>query len=241
MVDSGVDLRHPVLKGQDIEYRSFHSPDASEGDAEHGTAVAALLVGKPADSGLGGLLPGATLKAANMFEKNAAGSNVGHAVAMLRGLDWLMRERVSVINMSIAGGNNAVIEKAIAAVNDKGIAVVAAAGNWGRADKPAYPAAIEQVFAVTAIDSYDAIYEHANKGNYIDFAAPGVNLLTAAVGGGSRRQSGTSFAAPFLTAILALEMANGRGGNVAALQAGPEEDVLPIPARQATRKAPELS
>ena len=73
---------------------------------------------------------------------------------------------------------------------------------------------------MTAIDSYDAIYEHANKGNYIDFAAPGVNLLTAAVGGGSRRQSGTSFAAPFLTAILALEMANGRGGNVAALQAG---------------------
>jgi subtilisin family serine protease len=165
-------------------------------------------------------LPGATLKAANMFERNAAGSNAGHAMALLRGLDWLLRERVSVINMSIAGGNNAAVEKGIAAAHDKGVAVVAAAGNWGRADKPAYPAAIEQVFAVTAIDSYDGIYELANKGNYIDFAAPGVNVLTAAPGGGSRRQSGTSFAAPFLTAILALEIANGRGGNVAALQGG---------------------
>jgi len=218
MIDSGVDTSHPVLKGQDIEFRSFHSDSASMGDSEHGTAVAALLVGKPAESGLGGLLPGATLKAANMFEKSSTGANSGNVVSLLRGLDWLVREKVSVINMSIAGGNNAALERGIAAATERSVLIVAAAGNWGRADKPAYPAAIEQVFAVTAIDNYDGVYEHANKGAYIDFAAPGVNMLTAAPGGGSKRQSGTSFAAPFITAMVALEIANGRGGRPAVVQ-----------------------
>lgn len=218
MIDSGVEVGHPVLKGQDIEFRSFHSDNASPGDSEHGTAVAALLVGKPSDSGLGGLLPGATLKAANMFEKGPTGGNSGNVMSLLRGLDWLIREKVSVINMSIAGSDNAALERGIAAATERGVAVVAAAGNWGRADKPAYPAAIEPVFAVTAVDSYDGIYEFANTGSYIDFAAPGVNMLTAAPGGGSKRQSGTSFAAPFITAILALEIANGNGNTPAALQ-----------------------
>ena len=140
MIDSGVDTSHPVLKGQDIEFRSFHSDNASMGDSEHGTAVAALLVGKPAESGLGGLLPGATLKAANMFEKSSTGANSGNVVSLLRGLDWLVREKVSVINMSIAGSNNAALEKGIAAATERSVLVVAAAGNWGRADKPAYPA-----------------------------------------------------------------------------------------------------
>ncbi len=220
MIDSGVDTSHPVLKGQDIEFRSFHSDSASMGDSEHGTAVAGLLVGKPAESGLGGLLPGATLKAANMFEKSSTGANSGNVVSLLRGLDWLVREKVSVINMSIAGSNNAALEKGIAAATERSVLVVAAAGNWGRADKSAYPAAIEAVFAVTAIDTYEGVYEHANKGSYIDFAAPGVNMLTAAPGGGSKRQSGTSFAVPFITAFLALEIANGRGGSPAVVQAG---------------------
>jgi len=219
MIDSGVDTSHPVLKGQDIEFRSFHSENASMGDSEHGTAVAALLVGKPSDSGLGGLLPGAMLKAANMFEKSPTGANTGNLMSLLRGLDWLVRQKVSVINMSIAGGNNAALERGIAAATQRSVLVVAAAGNWGRADKPAYPAAIDQVFAVTAIDNYEGIYEYANKGTYIDFAAPGVNMLTAAPGGGAKRQSGTSFAAPFITAFVALEIANGRGGSPAVVQA----------------------
>lgn len=218
MIDSGVDTSHPVLKGQDIEFRSFHSENASMGDSEHGTAVAALLVGKPAESGLGGLLPGATLKAANMFEKGPTGANAGNVVSLLRGLDWLVREKVAVINMSIAGSNNAALERGIAAATERSVLIVAAAGNWGRDDKPAYPAAIDQVFAVTAIDNYKGIYEHANKGSYIDFAAPGVNMLTAAPGGGSKRQSGTSFAAPFITAFVALEIANGKGGSPSVVQ-----------------------
>ena len=44
----------------------------------------------------------------------------------------------------------------------------------------------------------------------MDFAAPGVKLWTAVPGGGGKYQSGTSFSAPFLTAIVGLEAAAGR-------------------------------
>ncbi len=64
MIDGAVDVRHPALSGQDIEYRSFHRPDGRQGQTDHGTAIAAMLVGKPA---WGGLLPGAYLMAGNIF------------------------------------------------------------------------------------------------------------------------------------------------------------------------------
>ena len=67
MIDASVDVKHPALAGQKIEFRSFHKKDRKPGSADHGTAVATIFVGKPE---WGGLLPGASLKAANMFEVN---------------------------------------------------------------------------------------------------------------------------------------------------------------------------
>jgi hypothetical protein len=212
MIDSVVDTGHPVLKDRAIEARSFHDPERKPGDADHGTAVAALLIGKPTEQGLGGLLPGATLKAANMFEKNEAGNMVGNSLALVRGLDWLVREKVSVVNMSIAGLRDAAVERAVRAASSQGVIIVAAAGNWGHDAKPAYPAAFDEAVGVTAIDTYEGLYDLANTGPYVAFAAPGVNVLTAAPGGGSKNQSGTSFAAPFLTAVIAMENARAGGG-----------------------------
>ncbi len=218
MIDSSVDESHPVFRGRDLEFRTFHSPNRQPGSDDHGTAIAALLVGRPGLNGLGGLLPGATLKAANMFEKSESGFEVGNAVAMLRALDWLVREKVAVINMSVAGNKNLMVERGIRKATEAGVVIVAAAGNWGRDDMPAYPAAFEQVIGVTAVDAEDGIYEKANRGNYIKFAAPGVTMMTAAPGGGSRQQSGTSFAVPFLTAIVGLAIKNGEGSSSATVE-----------------------
>ena len=68
---------------------------------------------------------------------------------------------------------------------------------------PSYPAAYEQVIAVTAVDKNLRGYIHANHGDYIDVAAPGVGIWTALPGVLEGYQSGTSFAAPHVTAILA--------------------------------------
>jgi len=71
---------------------------------------------------------------------------------------------------------------------------------------------------VTAIDWNNKLFRNANRGDYIEFSAPGVEMWTAFPGGGGRVQSGTSFAAPFLTALMAVEVARSNGLNLRSLR-----------------------
>jgi len=208
MIDAAVDLTHPALVGRDIEYRSFHGAGRTPGPAEHGTAIAALIAGNPADRGWGGLLPNVEIKAANMFEKNSRGKVVGNAMGLFKAMNWILSKRVHVLNLSIAGSDNKVARLVFDKANTAGLVMVAAAGNWGRADRPAFPAAYSHVLAITAVGSGHDIYDYANSGGYIDFAAPGVRLWTAVPGGG-RYQSGTSFAAPYVSVLTAVEVFRG--------------------------------
>jgi len=205
-IDSGVDLEHPALVGQQVEYRSFHRKGRRPAPKVHGTAIAAMLVG---NSKWGGLLPGATLKAASMFEvKKGSNKKTGSAIGLLKSLSWLAKKKVHAINLSIAGADNKTIRLAFNKARKIGLVLIAAAGNWGRGDRPAYPAAYKHVVAVTAINTRKLVYSHANSGKYIDFAAPGVRIYTA-VPGGAKKMSGTSFATPYITAMIAAEVAAG--------------------------------
>ena len=216
MIDAGVDVTHPALKGQNVIFRSFHKEGRKEGPKDHGTAVAAIMVGTPE---WGGLLPGAELRAANMFEYDEEGRKVGNAIGLLKAANWLIEEKVHIINLSVAGADNKVLRRIFEKALQQKLVLVAAGGNWGRSDKPAYPAAYKGVVAVTAISDQGLIYSEANTGKYIDFAAPGVSVYTAAPGGGGRLQSGTSFATPFITALMGLEIAKGNAKTVSALDA----------------------
>ncbi len=230
MIDAGVDVTHPALKGQKVIYRSFHKPGRKEGPKDHGTAVAAIMVGTPE---WGGLLPGAELRAANMFEYNEEGRKVGNAIGLLKAANWLIQEKVHIINLSVAGADNKVLRRIFEKALQQKMVLVAAGGNWGRSDKPAFPAAYKGVVAVTAISDQGLIYSKANTGKYIDFAAPGVKVYTAAPGGGGRLQSGTSFATPFITALMGLEIAKGNAKTVSALDALLKKNVkdLGLPGR----------
>jgi subtilisin family serine protease len=208
MIDAAVDVDHPALAGQRVEYRSFHNSNRRPAPAVHGTAVAAMLIGRPSDQGWGGILPGAELKAANVFEYNEAGQLVGNSVALLKAFDWMVAEGVHVVNLSMAGGDSKALRTVIEYAQKKGLVTVAAAGNWGTADRPAYPAAYDDVSAVTAFGPDGHLYDMANRGSYIDFAAPGVGIWTAVPEGG-RVQSGTSFAVPYVSAQVAVEVAGG--------------------------------
>ncbi len=230
MIDAGVDVTHPALKGQKVIYRSFHKEGRKEGPKDHGTAVAAIMVGTPE---WGGLLPGAELRAANMFEYDEGGRKVGNAIGLLKAANWLIEEKVHIINLSVAGADNKVLRRIFEKALQQKLVLVAAGGNWGRSDKPAYPAAYKGVVAVTAISDQGLIYSEANTGKYIDFAAPGVSVYTAAPGGGGRLQSGTSFATPFITALMGLEIAKGNAKTVFELDAILQKNVkdLGLPGR----------
>ena len=108
----------------------------------------------------------------------------GRALEVAEALDWMAGLRPTVVNTSFAGPDNPVLAAAIAAVLARGVPVVAAAGNGGPEAPPAYPAAYPGVIAATAVDRQMRPYGKANRGDYVAFAAPGVDV---AAGGAALR------------------------------------------------------
>jgi subtilisin family serine protease len=203
IVDTGLNPDHAALKGADIEVTRIAPEDYSPSDAIHGTAVAALLVGDP-ESRVPGLLPGARLIAVDAFYKDANDERAD-AFTLVRALDSLAQEGVQVINLSLAGPPNTVLENTLdQLVDQREIIIVAATGNAGPRAEPAYPAAHDSVIAVTAVDRGGTAYRRAGRGPHVDLAAQGVEVWTAASIEGARWKTGTSFAAPFVTAAASL-------------------------------------
>jgi len=206
-IDGAVDVDHPALVDRDLIYKSLIKEDRTPAAEDHGTAIAVLMVGKPRPGRSGGLLPGARLYAANIFE-TIDGRIRGNLAAMIRAVDWLVSNGVQVANFSVAGGDNVLMRLAVSRASAKGLIIVAAAGNKGAGAQAAWPAADPKSLAVTAIDRGLGLYRFANRGGYIDFAAPGVDVVTETPRG-LREQSGTSMATPFITAVVALHLQAG--------------------------------
>ena len=221
VVDTAVDIRVPALSHARVAQRSFLPAGVQPAPTDHGTAIAAILVGHDGHSAGQGLLPGAALAVAGVMAADRDGKAFADAVAVIQALDWLVGSGVPVINLSLVGDANELVGLAVRHLVAQGVVLVAAAGNGGPGAPPAFPAAEPGVIGVTAVDSASQIYADANRGAYVSFAAPGVRIWTPTMDGGGRYDTGTSFAAPFVTAAAAVEMAAGRttaaGGVVTAL------------------------
>jgi subtilisin family serine protease len=146
-------------------------------------------------------------------------------MSLVRALDWLLGEKVSLINMSLAGPDNRILASAVAKTLASGTAIVAAVGNEGPAAPPLFPAAYPGVIAVTAVDSKSKIYRWANRGDQVYFAAPGVNIISARSDGDYGRESGTSMAAPVVAAFLACEMHQHKRDEALALLSNKAKDL----------------
>jgi subtilisin family serine protease len=122
------------------------------------------------------------------------------------------------VNVSLAGDDNALMALAVRRASERGTVLVAAAGNAGPAAPPAYPGALPEVIAVTAVDQNAAVFSGGNRGDYIAFAAPGVRIWVPGPDGQGRYQTGTSFAVPFALGTAALELMRGTPANADALR-----------------------
>lgn len=202
MIDTGVNTDHEALSGVGIEHFAVAGPERRPSGRTHGTAIAVLIAGR-AGARTPGLLPGARLVAADAFHADAGGQDAADAFDIARALDRLAASAVKVVNLSFAGPPNLVLERVVRAVLDRDVTLVAAAGNAGPNADPLFPATYEGVVAVTAVDRRLRAWRQAAAGEHIDFAAPGVRLWTAASVRGGRFRSGTSYAAPFVSAALA--------------------------------------
>lgn len=226
MIDTGVNAGHAALVDRTEVIRLDPGPYAPS-DAQHGTGVAALLVGAP-DSPTPGLLPRTRLIAVDAFHKAGADERA-EVFDLLAGLDLLADRGVRVINLSLSGPPNAVLERMVVALTGRGLLLVAAVGNSGARSGPAWPAAYPQVVGVTGVDARGGIYRRAGQGPHVELAAPGVQVWTAASVSGGRARNGTSFAAPFVTAAAHVLMGRGLAAREARLSLAATAADLGIP------------
>jgi subtilisin family serine protease len=161
--------------------------------------VASLLVGST--ERFHGAAPGAELYAADVYCGLPAGGAVD---AVADAFAWLAREAVPVINVSLVGPPNLMLQEVVRRVIAHGQIIVAAVGNDGPAAPPLYPASYPDVVGVTAVDRHGRALPEAARGNQVEFAAPGAEMVAAASGPQAFVPvRGTSFAAPIVAGILA--------------------------------------
>lgn len=195
MIDSAVETQHFSLVDSQVSAADFVTLEGNRPQG-HGTAVASLIARSANNE--------AQIFAASVFfqaPNQVPGASTDSLVAAL---DWLTLQQVDVVNMSLAGPPNALLERTLAALAEKGPMVVAAVGNDGPSAKPLYPAAYDGVVGVTAIDRDKQVFRYANRGTHVDFAALGVDVKVADAGAGWRLESGTSMASPHVAVVIAV-------------------------------------
>lgn len=224
LIDSGVDTGHPAFEGSTIER---YGCEGAVHPAPHGTAVAALMVGRAGR--FEGAAPGARLYAADIYCDSPVGGSAERIVAALA---WMARQKVGVVNISLVGPANALLGRSVAAMVARGHLLVAAVGNDGPAAPPLYPASYPGVVGVTGVDRQGRPLPEAAQGPQVMFAAPGSQMVSAAPGRPPYRQvRGTSFAAPLVAALLSTRLPQpDRQGAAQAIAALAQQASRPDPA-----------
>ncbi|MCL6250574.1 S8 family serine peptidase [Altererythrobacter sp. KTW20L] len=170
--------------------------------SDHGTSIAHLLM----QTGV------RDIRVADVYGTDPAG---GGALAIARGLGWLVEDGSRVVTISLVGPRNPVVERAIGAARSRGAVVVAAVGNDGPAAPPAYPASYEGVVAVTGVDGRKRALIEAGRALHLDYSAPGADLSGRNVRGSRVRLRGTSYATPLVAARIAAAMERGANWRIA--------------------------
>jgi len=208
MIDGRVDTSSEFLKNANIKVKDF-SGGSNEATA-HGTAIAEILVGE------GGLKDTVLYTASVVSGDDTSPAGAG-VTEMILAINWLLANDVDLVNISLAGPYNAILDRVFQKASAAGMNFIAAVGNDGPNAKPRYPAAYDEVIAVTAIDSARVIYDRAVRGKHVDVAAPGVDVFVN-VGELGRYLSGTSVAAPFVTAAVASDASFSSESTVSAIR-----------------------
>ncbi len=198
IIDSEVDRTHPDLAGAITA--SFNAASAAEPPHSHGTGMAGAIA---AHRNMLGTAPRVGLLTVRAFSATA-NSAEGTTFNILKGLDWAADQGARVVNMSFAGPPDPRLRDALQKAYNRGMVLIAAAGNAGPTSPPLYPAADPGVIGVTATDSRDAVFSGANRGNYIAVAAPGVDVFAPAPNGAYQLSTGTSIASAEVSGVVAL-------------------------------------
>ncbi len=198
VIDSEIDRNHSELK--DVIVQRFAASGGQEPAHSHGTAMAGAIASRDR---LLGVAPSAKILAIRAFsEANNTAESTTYSI--LKSIDWAVAQGARVINMSFAGPADPSLHRTLKAAAEKGVVLIAAAGNAGPKSPPLYPGADPNVIAVTATDASDRLFRMANRGPHLSVAAPGVDILAPAPEAAYQMSTGTSIATAHVTGVVAL-------------------------------------
>ncbi|MBL8843962.1 MAG: peptidase S8 [Planctomycetes bacterium] len=202
IVDTGIDKSHGDLAAKLVAGYDFVSndtdPDDNNGHGTHCAGIAAALT----DNALGvaGVASNCSLMAVKVLNGSGSGSNSDVAA----GINWAADHGAHVISLSLGGSaKDATLEAAVNYAWNKGVVVVAAAGNNGNQTK-FYPAAYGNCIAVASTDSNDNRSSFSTYGSWVDVAAPGSSIFSTYDGNAYATLSGTSMACPHVAGLAGL-------------------------------------
>jgi subtilisin family serine protease len=221
VIDSQVDAAHPDLARSIFE--QYDAVGRRDKPDAHGTGMTGAIA---AQRKLLGVAPGAKILAIHAFSPDASDSPQATTKHILAGLEYAIKKGARVINMSFAGPYDPVLQLAMKKAREKGVVLIAAAGNAGPKSPPLFPAADPNVIAVTATDANDKIFAKANRGPQVALAAPGVEILEPATNGGYQLTTGTSVAAAHVSGVAALLIERDPTADAATI-----EEILTMSAR----------
>jgi subtilisin family serine protease len=206
IIDTGIDFEHEDLNVDTGRSKSFVSTEpggTGDDNQGHGTHVAGTIAALDNDIDVVGVVPGTSVVAVKVLDASGRGA-MSDVVA---GIDYVAQNAApgDVANMSLgAPGTEDSLDQAVIGAADKGIYFAIAAGN-DAADASGYtPAHVEHanVFTVSAIGQDDCLASFSNYGAPVDAAAPGVDVVSTRMGGGTTTLSGTSMASPHVAGLL---------------------------------------
>ena len=209
VIDTGIDFDHPDLTVDATQSKSFISGQSSAEDENgHGTHVAGIIGAKNNTIGVLGIASGATLVSLRVLDKDGEGllSNIVQALAYIN----THASAGDVVNMSVGDdeGISNTLDQQVRNTAARGIYIAIAAGNEKSPANKYSPGRTNaaNVFTVSAIDSLDNFAKFSNYGNdVVDYAAPGVRILSTFTNGRYAYLSGTSMAAPHIAGLLLLK------------------------------------
>jgi membrane-anchored mycosin MYCP len=213
VIDSGVSKEHPTLAGQVRAGRDFLQPggNGSCDESGHGTLVAGIIAGKVTpSSGFHGMAPNAAILPVRVLRDQQKSFDKDNPHRIAEAIRWATDNRAKVINLSLFTPRTAELDAAVRYAQDRDVVLVAAAGNEGggqQGNQATYPAAYPGVIAVAGVDEQGVHVETSTTGNYVAIAAPGKNIEGPAPNGNGYvvfREGGTSFAAAYVTGVVAL-------------------------------------
>ncbi len=227
VLDTGVTAGHAalvnrVLPGYNALNSALPPDDAADGATNvsvgHGTMIAGLIAA---------VAPGAKILPVRVLN----GDGVGSALGVAQGISYAVAHGARVINLSLSSAQpSRALAEAIHAALLANVLIVTAAGNGGTA-KACYPAALPDAMAISSVESSGAKSGYASFGPNIAIVAPGSGLRSAYAGGYYALGSGTSFAAPLVSAAAALLFSRQPKATVKAVRSAISQTARPVNAQ----------